>query len=180
MNDPKGKPLTKKERDQLDEIQEELINGKPLDSDHPGIINLKPSEVKDLERLEEKESEGLPLSQPEQKLLDDLKERLVNGQKLDEKSPGVENLSPLQEEQLRKLAEKRTQDPKSLNPKELEKLEDLAMLMENGSPIDDTHVGANRNLTPNQMQKLKELLKSQENGEPLKAADKNELENFKN
>ena len=62
LNDPKAKPLTKKERDLLDEIQEDLINGTPLDSDHPGVKNLKPSEVKDLERLEVKESEGLPLS----------------------------------------------------------------------------------------------------------------------
>ena len=43
--------FTPEEREKYNKLISEIINGKPLDLTHPGVVNLSPKEVEELQNL---------------------------------------------------------------------------------------------------------------------------------
>ena len=66
-----------------------MVDGIPLDSKHPGIINLSPDQKRDLINLEKKIARGQTLSVPEQKNFNQYTSLIANGKPVDSSHPGV-------------------------------------------------------------------------------------------
>ena len=81
----------------------EMLNGRPLDLTHPGMENLSPNEAEKFKKLLEQRDHGPPLSPEQKKQLSKLQEKLRDGIPLDERHPGMVNLTPRQQDRLRKL-----------------------------------------------------------------------------
>ena len=54
-------PLSVSELKHLDDLKDQIVLGGPLDSTHPGVTNLSPDQKKDLDDIENKQANQIPL-----------------------------------------------------------------------------------------------------------------------
>ena len=99
-------PLSEPEKKQLDHLKDQIVLGNPLDSTHPGVENLSPDQKKDLDDIENKQANQIPLSPVEEDKLGDIQDAIAHGQPLDSSHSGVNNLTENQKEKLNALEEK--------------------------------------------------------------------------
>lgn len=76
------------------------MHGTPLDSNHPGCINLAPDHKKHLIEIERKQDRGQPLRQAEQDQLGEYKNHIAHGTPIDSTHPGFQNLTELEKDKL--------------------------------------------------------------------------------
>lgn len=63
-------PLEPAQDKKLKDLKNKIVHGKPLDSSHPGIVNLSPTQKQELKGLENKDNKGRPLDPQEERLLE--------------------------------------------------------------------------------------------------------------
>ena len=81
------------EDEDLCDYKETIANGIPVDSNHPGVVNLTEKEKDQLKELEKKNPQLLTPS--DRDAHDKLKNEIVHGQPLDHSHPGFKNLTPI-------------------------------------------------------------------------------------
>ena len=107
--------------------------------------------------------------------MDDLKKLISDGLPLDITHPGLENLTPRQQEDLEKILPKRDQD-QPLEPEDKKQLQNLQNLMQNGRPLDKTHPGYDK-LTPKEQDDFDKLVdQKKRNGGNLPPKDAEDLD----
>ena len=85
------------ERELEEEEEIDIVKPQTFDPQHPGLINLSPNQVADLRRLADKRDNDELMSIDEIRYLDDLLNLLENGIPVDERHPGMVNLTPEQQ-----------------------------------------------------------------------------------
>lgn len=93
-------PLRPDQKKQLDILKNLVVHGTPLDSNHPGCINLAPDHKKHLIEIERKQDRGQPLRQAEQDQLGEYKNHIAHGTPIDSTHPGFQNLTELEKDKL--------------------------------------------------------------------------------
>lgn len=88
-----GKMIDPEQKQQLNDLQEKIRDGTPINEQHPGFSeNLTPNQQDEFEDLAQKKEE--PLAPEEKAKLDFLKNLIAHGQPLDLSHPGLLNLTP--------------------------------------------------------------------------------------
>ena len=161
-------------KDKLSDLQSKIRDGDPIDENSPGFKeNLTPNqqaEFKDLTKQDKK-----PLNLEEEMKLDNLKKQISGGLPLDVTHPGLDNLIPRQQEDLKKILDKSKQG-QPLEPDEKKHLQNLQNLMQNGRPLDQTHPGYDK-LTPKEQNDFDKLVdQKKRNGGNLQFKDTQDLD----
>ena len=76
LNSP---PLPPDKKKLLNKLKDLIVHGIPLDSRHPGVVNLSPSQYQALTELEKKLDRGQPLKLTEEEKLGELKNLIAHG-----------------------------------------------------------------------------------------------------
>ena len=140
------------------------------------MVNLTEHEKDKFVEFEDRGGEDM-LTPDERVLEEKLKNLIVNGVPLDKNHEGIQNLSPNQEEQFRKIEAKKEQGY-DLKPEEKNQLNGLQELLRDGDPIDERHAGT-ANLTPLQQDRFKDLLKKAAKNQPSGADSSSRSNNKK-
>lgn len=149
LNSP---PLPPDKKKLLNKLKDLIVHGIPLDSRHPGVVNLSPNQYQALTDLEKKLDRGQPLKLTEEEKLGELKNLIAHGQRVDSKHPGVSNLTENQKERLKGF-EVNTDHQK---PDEKAEEDHMKNLIVHGTPLDLSHPGI-EHLSPDQIDKFKSL-----------------------
>ena len=72
-------PLSAEQRNELDYLKNLIVHGIPLNSKHPGVVNLSPNQRRHLITLENKQDRRLKLNPAEEESLDQYKELIAHG-----------------------------------------------------------------------------------------------------
>ena len=136
----RSQALRPAEEEKLNVYKELIATGQPIDSSHPGMVNLTEHEKDWFIALEDKDEEELLT--PEERIKEDkLKNCIVSGVPLDMNHKCLKSsLSPIQEEQFLRHETKKD-DGHELNPEEKNQLNTLQELLRAGEPIDEKHPG---------------------------------------
>ena len=73
------------------------MEGIPLDEKHPDVLNMAPFELKRFKELE-RVRDDRDLEPEEKKEMTILQEKLKSGNPIDERHPGMVNLTPIQQD----------------------------------------------------------------------------------
>lgn len=104
-----------------------------------------------------------------------MKKLISDGKPLDVTHPGINNLTPRQNQNLKKILARRTPD-QPLDPKDKVKLQNLQNLLQNGKPLNEKHPGY-KDLEPRQKLSLEQLVgQKKRNGGNLLPKDAQYLE----
>ena len=72
-------PLPPDKKKALNKLKDLIVHGIPLDSNHPGVVNLSPKEKQDLIRIEQKQDRVQPLTPDEEANLGHYKTQIAHG-----------------------------------------------------------------------------------------------------
>lgn len=89
------------EDEDLCDYKETIAHGIPVDSNHPGVVNLTENEKDKLKSLESKGPNSMTPSDKD--VHNQLKNEIVHGMPLDRSHPGFKNLTPLEAEKFKEL-----------------------------------------------------------------------------
>ena len=129
------------------------MHGTPLDSNHPGVVNLSPKQRNDLISLERKQDRGQPLKEGEEERMGEYKNEIAHGSPIESSHPGIANLTELEKDKLHDL-EKKGRD--MLSPQECAVEDKLRNEIAYGSPLNEKHIGM-VNLSPDEAKTMSGL-----------------------
>ena len=137
--------LTSEQRKQMDDLKNLIVHGTPLDSKHPGVLNLSPDQKRHLIAMEKKQSRSQPLRPAEEEKLGQYKTLIAHGQPIDSSHPGMVNLTEHEKDKFIEFEDRGGED--MLTPEERVLEEKLRNEIVNGVPLDNKHQGM-QNLSP--------------------------------
>ena len=100
----------------MGDYKETIANGIPVDSNHPGVVNLTEHQKDKLKDLEGKDPKFM--SPDDKNAHDGLKNEIVHGKPLDKTHPGFSNLTPLDAKSFDALQNQKQRDGGSFNDPE--------------------------------------------------------------
>ena len=125
----------------LDELKNQIVHGKPLDTSHGGMCHLTHAQKETLSSLLSKRTYITgPLPADDKKILQNIQNLMLNGAPLDEDHPGYKKLSPKDQHAFKEL----TRNHKIEDTEKLDRL--LGAIQLGSGPYNMQHEGIH-NLT---------------------------------